>query len=357
MLIMSKNVEVGLGEWRNASSDELGYTGPQLETNEYRYTAKNGQAFNVFVADARPDGVGPTYLTSTQYDYRMDDLLRRGSSIFATQTGSRVAVSEIPGITFDPETPFRTKGAWQTPYQSLRALSGDYGPLALTVLEGLDAGLHFKDGDEVQIGGRSLAAKIGEGILDSLARHKFSKDLKVSRVDLVEPVSGFGNLSVSRQWKILQELSGYEENMRIDVYIPENEQIGHPGVRFEDQSELNDRILKHVRRTQFPAMYATGMGQRNGLGSILARAMADKTNDGIGLHEAEITVAYGDASRVSFEKDIVAAREVVRQIGGDVKILKLTDEKGSNTPIAHHALDSFARMASYAQQRNSNFSA
>jgi len=354
---MSEKIQLSLNDWRGVTSDELGYTGPHLKTEEHRHVTKNGQAFNVFIADARPDGVGPTYLTSTQYDYRMDNLLRRNSAIFATQTGSRVAVSEVPGISFDPDNPFHTKGAWQTPHQSLMAATGNYDPLSLVILDAFDTYLDFKDGDEIQVGGRSLGAYMAVSMLSNLALHKFSKSLKVSRVDLVEPVNAFGNRHISHQVRILKELASYEEEMRIKAYLPENEEIGHPGVRFEDESELNDRILKYVRRTQFPATILTGAGLRKGLDPVLVHAMADRTNDGIGLHEAEISIAYGNASHVSFEKDLVAAQEAVRQVGGEVKLLMLTDEDGGgNKPMAHHALDSFARMASYAQRRNSNFS-
>jgi len=357
VLIMSERVEIGINEWRDLSSDELGFTGSQLKTEEHRYVAENGQAFNVFIADARPDGVGPTYLTSTSFDYRMDTLLKRGTSILATQSGSRVAVSEVPGITYDYDNPFHSKGAWQTPRQSLTAFTGNFDSLSLMQLEAFDKYLKFQDGDEIQVGGRSLAAYMAASMLRNIAQHKFPKRLKVSRVDFVEPVNAFGNHSLARQWKILGELASYEERMRTEVYIPENEQIGHTTPRFEDESELNDRILKHVRRTQFAATYLTGAGLRKGIDHSLVRAMADKTNDGIGLHDADITFARGDASHVSFEKDLVAAREEVRRVGSDAKIITLTDESSGDVPLAHHALDSLGRIASYAQQRNTNFSA
>lgn len=354
---MSKNVEIGIGEWRGVSSDELGFTGSHLHTEDHRYVAENGQAFNVFIADARPNGVGPTYLTSTSFDYRMDTLLRRGASVLATQSGARVAVSEVPGVTADFDDPFHTKGAWQTPLQSLTAFTGNFDRLSLMQLEAFDKYLVFKDGDEIQVGGRSLAAYMAVSMLSNLARHRFSKNLKVSRVDLVEPVNAFGNQTITRQLKMLQQLASYEEDMRTNVYIPENAEIGHQTDRFEDESELNDRILKHVRRTQFLATYLSGAGLRKGLDPTLIYAMADKTNDGIGLHEADITISRGNASRVSFEKDLLAAREAIRRVGGDAKVLEFTDAPGTDTPIAHHALDSLGRMASYAQRRNSNFSA
>lgn len=353
---MSERQVLNLSDWDNLSSDELGYTGPQLSTETHRYESDNGQAFNVFVADARTSEDDPTILTSTSHDYRLDPLLKRRLSVAATQSNSRIVLSEIPGVTMDPEDPFHTKGGWQTPYQTLMAFTGNYDPLAEAQLEAMDSVIDFQPGQEIQLAGESLGAYAVVSMARVLGQRRFKKQLTISRLDLMEPVNAYGNYMLLRQARMLYSLATREDQLR-QVYLGENAAIGHGDIgAFEKLSDRTKKIDRHVKVRQIPAVYLTGAGLRKGLHTALKDALADRTNDGTRLHEADITIARGIASSVSHEKDLVSAREFIREVGSDAKIISFEAEPDDETLISHHVLNSLGRFASYMTLRNNNFS-
>lgn len=349
---MSENMVLDYRNWDSLSSDEIGYTGDALNVSTIRHVNKNGQKFNILNVDARVDENGPTILTTTSHDYRTDTLLERRMSILATHTGSRVIVCELPGVTIDRDDPFHTDGAWQTPIQLLSAISGNFDPIATAQLDAIDAEVGFYDGQEIQLFGESLGAYCVTAMARSIATGAFSKRLKISRMDLVEPVNSYGNYRIGRQLSVLKHLATIEEQRR-QSYLGENTLIGHGDVgAFETMSLDNKKIDRYLKSRQFPAVYLTGMGLRKGLDTALLQAMEDRTADGTGLYEADISVYRGKDSTVSKEEDIYELSEAIIRKGGHSRSIELRGGINDATPIGHHVLNSFGRLATYATMWN-----
>jgi len=349
---MSENVTLEFERFKNLSSDELGLTAPGLKVETHRHENKWGQQFNVLEVDARQTDTDPTILTSTSFDYRIDPLLERRMSILATRSNARVLLSEIPGVTMDRDDPFHTKGAWQTPRQTALAFSGDFDPLALEQLRAIDATVGLAEYENIQLLGESLGAYAVTAMARVIAHRQFDKGLRITQMDLIEPVNTYGNYTLLRQAKMLGNLAGREANLRQDVYLGENTLIGHGEIRaFERQSAENKRIDDFVKRRQIPATYLTGAGLRKGLHTALKDALSNDDVDGPHLRDARILIARGADSSVSFEKDLISAANTVRENGGYAETISLVAPKGDSTPIGHHVLNSYARLASYADAR------
>lgn len=348
---MSEKMVVDFKRWKDLTSDELGLTAPGLKIATHRHENQWGQQFNVLEVDARQSDSDPTILTSTSFDYRIDELLERRMAILATHSNARVIVSEIPGVTMDRNDPFHTKGAWQTPIQTASAFSGNFDPLALAQLRAIDAEIGLDENSKIQLFGESLGAYAVIAMARVIAQYKFDKGLRITQMDLVEPVNAYGNYTIFRQATMLKSLASREDRLR-QVYLGENTLIGHGEVgAFERQSDENMRIDKYVKLRQIPATYLTGAGLRKGLHSALKDTLSNVDSDGPHLREAQIVIARGIDSSVSFEKDLLSAADTIRDNGGQVKTISLEAIAGDETPISHHVLNSFGRFASYADAR------
>lgn len=348
---MSEKIEIGFEQWKGLSSDELGLTAPGLKIETHRYENQYGQQFNVLEVDARQSDSDPTIITSTSFDYRVDALLERRMAILATHSRARVLLSEIPGVTMDRQDPFHTKGGWQTPLQTLAAFSGNFDPLAREQLRAIDATVGLEDGSHIQLFGESLGAYAVTAMARVMAQHEFDKGLRITQMDLVEPVNAYGNYTLFRQATMLKNLATREDRLR-QIYLSENTLIGHGEIgAFEKQSDENMRIDKYVKRRQIPATYLTGAGLRKGLHAALKDTLSNNDSDGPRLRDANITIARGIDSSVSLEKDLVSAAETIRDNGGYARTVSLEAAPGDTTLISHHVLNSFGRLASYADAR------
>jgi len=350
---MSEKLTLDLDRWTGSTSDELGYTSPSLFAETHRFKDTNGQEFNVLEIDGRKEGTdGPTILSSTSFDYRIEDLLERRMAILATHKNARVLLAEIPGVTMDRQNPFNTKGAWQTPKQTLFASMGDFDLLAEQQLRAIDATVGLEEGMDVQLFGESLGAYAVVAMARVMAQRTFNKGLRVTQMDLVEPVNAYGNHTFIRQALMLKNLATIEDTRRAIYLDEENARIGHGDiVAFEKQSEENMRIDKHVKLRQIPATYLTGAGLSKGLHTALTHALANTDNDGPQLRDADIFLSRAVDSTVSFEKDLASAANTIRENGGHAFTYSLEAADGDKTPIGHHILNSLGRLASYAELR------
>jgi hypothetical protein len=346
---MSEHQTIDHRKWNGASSDELGYTGDSLHTSLlHRHTNQSGQQFNVLNIDARRDGVGSTILASTPLDHRITPFFTLRAAIFARQMGVQFIVSEVPGVTIDPENPLRTKGAFQTPNQALSAFMGNYEPIAKAQLQAIDAEVGLEDGQEVELFGESLGTDYVVGMAQAIAHHSFEKRLKISKMHLFEPVNSFGNYRVDRIIGILRKLTTIEAK-RAPLYIAENEAIGHRNAKpFEQESEENEKIDKLLKTRQFLAAYFAGAGIRKGLHGAILDAMRDHSADGSGLHEAEIITSLAVHSSVSHEKDSSQLTDAINEAGGRAKLVLLEAGEGDQTPLGHGVLNSIGRLAEFA---------
>lgn len=340
--------------WNESSDDELGVATTDKTVELHRYIAENGQSFNVLDVDARTVGEsgeqeGPTIVGAISFDYRIDPLLTHKMSILAHHASARVLMSELPGVSVDHDDPFHTKGAWQTPAQTVAAFSGNFDPLALEQLRAVDSVAHFQDGDEIQLFGQSLGAYSVTAMTRVLANGSFEKALTVPKMTLFEPVNAYGNYYLINQLKMLKNLATTEDTRR-QVYLDENAQIGHPMRAFEQLSDETLAIDKFVksRPAQIIATYASGAGLRKGLHSALYDAMNNKTEDGPHLADAEIIVARATDSTVSHDEDLISLADAAHDAGGSVRLVKFSAGEGETTPLGHHSPDSLGRMADLA---------
>ena len=336
--------------WKGASALELGTAEDDKLIQTHRYEAENGQSFNVLEVDARKEGKpDKTIVGAISFDYRIDPLIRLKMAILAHHTSSRVLMTELPGVTVDHNEPFHTKGGWQTPWQTVAAFSGNFDPIAKQQLEAADSVAKFKDGDSIELFGQSLGAYSITAMTRVLAKGEFHKNLRVSKMTLFEPVNAYGNHYLVDQLKMLKSLATIEDARR-QLYLDENEAIGHPMRAFEQISPETARIDKYVktRPGQIIATYASGAGLRKGLHTALYNAMADKRSEGPRLDEAQIIVARAADSTVSHEEDLLSLAGAAHEAGGSVRLARFTSGESDNTPFGHHAPDSLGRMADLA---------
>ncbi|MDB5180146.1 MAG: hypothetical protein JWN12_778 [Candidatus Saccharibacteria bacterium] len=348
---MPEKVILELERWKGLSSEELGLTAPDLKITTHRYENQWGQQFNVLVVDARKSDSDPTIITSTSFDYRIDELLENRMAILATRSDARVIVSETPGITMDRNDPFHTKGAWQTPRQTTLAFSGNLDPLALEQLRAIDSVVGLDEYAELQFFGESFSADAVVAMARVIAQRKFDKGIRITRMDLNEPVNAYGNYTIFRQAMMLRSLATREDRL-LHVYLNENTLIGHGEVSaFEKQPNINKRADRYVKHRQIPATYLSGAGLRKGLHTALKDALSNVDSDGPHLRDAPIVIARGIDSSVSLEKDLISAADTIRDNGGQAKTISLEAPVGDKTLIAHHVTSSFARFASYTDAR------
>jgi hypothetical protein len=350
---MSEKVTLYLDKWKDVTDNEIGLTSGDLKTELHRYKNDQNQEFNIFIADARKSADDPTIISSTSFDYRIDPLLENSTKILANRSNARVIVSEIPGITMDRDHPYQTTGAWQTPRQTLLAFSGDFDPLTYEMLNGIKAVAGLERGAKLQFKGNSLGAYAVVSMARNIALRRIDEDYQITRMDLIEPVNSYGNYTLARQAFILRSLATTEDQRR-QLYLGENTTIGHGEIKaFEQQSDENMRIDRYIksRPRQILATYLTGAGLRKGLDSALKDALSNRDSDGPHLREAKIVIARGIDSTVSFENDLISVADTVRENGGQVQTISLKAETGDTTPIGHHVLDSYARLASYTDER------
>ncbi|MGH7218065.1 MAG: hypothetical protein ACREGE_01280 [Candidatus Microsaccharimonas sp.] len=367
---MNEFEQVGLNyrNWEGATADELGYLkrdgiyensakGPAGMHVERHFVEPlgNGQYINVFNADARPlntsgERIGPTILKFQSHNYRIDELSERKTQIHAHQAGARVLDIELPGVTMDYQDPKNTKGGFMTPLQFAQSFSGDFDALAHAQLKAADQVVAFKDGDEIQAYGESLGAYSAVALARVLARGRFEKQLHISKMTLVEPVNGTANRSIMNQLKMSTERLAKIEHYRRLVYLTENTTIGHPVTMFEmlnDQTAHIDTALKS-RIGQAVAAAASGAGLRKGLEGALWGALANRSEIGPRLHEADITIAHGRESSVTLAKDLSNLADVARERGVTVRLVEFGSSKENMMPAGHSQLDSLGRMAEAA---------
>lgn len=339
--------------WGGTPDAELGTEVPGRMPHLHRYAAPNGQAFNVLEIDEREDKdgrkSGSTIVGALSFDYRIDPLLTQKMGILAHHNKARVLMTELPGVTVDHDDPYHTRGAWQTPVQTVAAFSGNFDPLALQQLNAVDHVADFQDGEEIQLFGQSLGAYSITAMARVLASGNFPKRLAVSKMTLFEPVNAYGNYYLINQLKVLKNLATTEDARR-QSYLNENEHIGHPMRAFEQLSDETRAIDNYVksRPLQIVSTYASGAGLRKGLHTALRDATANRDADGPRLHEADITVARAIDSTVSHEKDLISLADAAHESGVPVRLVEFTSGGGDLTPLGHHSPDSLGRMADLA---------
>ncbi|HEY8886182.1 MAG TPA: hypothetical protein VIM31_01630 [Candidatus Microsaccharimonas sp.] len=344
---MSETVEIGLKQWENSSSDELGFTSPDVTRKTTRFINDKGQQFNVVDVDARNGQPGPTVLTSMSFDFRAQPLYEARMATIGTQLQARVISSEIPGITINLDDPDHTRGDFQTPHQTAMALFGDFDPLAEEQFKAMYEVGELSDDDEYQFLGGSLGAYSVVAMARAMANGKlFGKNFNVTRMDLIEPVNAYGNYTILRQGKILYNLATTEDQRR-QVYLAENAARGYgdSGKAFEKISPYTLKQDKYVKGRQVLATYATGIGLRKGLHAALEDAL-ERAPD---LRGTDIALYRAKDSTVSFEADLQSASQTIRDNGGQAEAFTLVGEVGDATPIGHHVLDSHDRNASFAR--------
>lgn len=340
--------------WADTTDVEIGTSFDDKMVQTHRYEAESGQQFNVLEVDARLKGAdgqleGPTIIGAISFDYRIDPLLTRKMAILAKHASARVFMTELPGVTVDHDTPFETKEAWQSPSQTIAAFSGNFDPLALQQLQAVDSVAGFKDHDRVQLFGQSLGAYSVTAMARVLAGESFNKSLHVDKMTLFEPVNAYGNYYLANQLKMLRSLATTEDARR-QVYLDENEAIGHPMRAFEQLSSETAAIDKHVksRPAQIVATYASGAGLRKGLHTALADAAKNTSSDGPLLAEADIIAVRATDSTVSHAKDLLELESAAREGGSSVRLVEFSSAEHDDTPSSHHFPDSLGRMADLA---------
>lgn len=347
---MSEKIELGLQPWLDVSSDELGYTSSGLRSSITRYNEgeKHQQQFNVLDIDARNGEPGPTIITSTPFNYRIDPLMRRRMTQLATHSKARVLASELPGVTIDLDDPENTGGDYQTIPQTLMALCGNFDLLAAKQLEAIDSVANFADGDQIQLVGHSLSAYSMVAMARVIAQGKlYDKQLAITRMDLIEPVNAYGNHTIDHQIKMFFQLAQLEDQRR-QLYLQENVRIGHGDIgAYEKISPFTAKADKYVKRRQVLAIYASGAGLRKGMTPALDQAFEASPD----LRNTQFVLSRGIDSTASFENDLLSAAYAIRNSGGKAETIAFVAEKGDSTPMGHSVLDSLARMASYAVTR------
>jgi hypothetical protein len=349
---MSETIEVGIKQWESASSDELGFTSPDVTKKTTRFTNAAGQQFSVIDIDARNGEPGPTILSSPSFDFRAQPLYEARLATIAVQANARIMSSEIPGVTIDLDDPYRTQGDFQTRHQTTMALFGDFDPLAAEQLKAMYEVGELSDDDEYQFLGGSLGAYAVVAMARAMAHGKlFGKNLNFTRMDLIEPVNAYGNYTLLRQGKMLLSLAGLEDKRRKEFYLAENEARGYgdSGKAFETISAetLKQDVFVKSRPQQIIATYATGIGLRKGLHTALENALHDAPE----LRGMNIALIRGLDSTVSHETDLQSAAHTIRESGGRATTFTLVGEAGDPKPIGHHVLDSHDRNGSFAKAR------
>jgi len=346
---MSETIEIGVARRNDASSDipEVDYAA--IKTKTSRFTNSKKQKFNILDIDARNGEPGPTILTSTAFNYRFQPLYIAVMTTLAVQSGARVVSSEIPGITIDLDDPLHTTGDFQTPAQTMLALSGDYDPLGTEQIKAMYEVGELSEDDEYHFVGVSFGACAVVAMARALSKRKlFAKKFNVTEMDLIDPVNAFGNHTIVRQAQLLYNLATTEDQRR-QLYLAENEAGGYGdgGKEFTKISPDASKHDKHVKLRQIVATYATGIGLRKGLHTTLADALRDAPE----LRNMHVTLSRANDSSVCRDSDLQSAAETIRQSGGRADVQTLVGKQGEKIPIGHHVLDSISRYGSFAKAR------
>lgn len=337
--------------WVGASSTELGYEGEHLHIERHRYTdPENQQQFNITDIDARPNGEGPTVIYLTSHNYRIDELLERRMSIYATQTKSRVIICEMPGITMNRENPNRTKGAFQIPDQTSALLRGNWEPTSTAQLKAIDAVIGLEDGQEIQLLGESMSTHSVVGVLQSVAHGSFEKNLNFTKIDLIEPINTSGKLSLGKIADLVSSLNTVEAFRKL-IYLEENKRINHEVAPYE---QLHQKIVKRLNTRQLLATIATGLGVRVGIDTGLLELMENSSSTGLDLGSTRFTLITARESVVSSGKDARKLVQAINERGGHAQHVMMKARKGDvtpegqPTPIGHAFGTSLGRQASQA---------
>jgi len=335
-------------QWIGSTDAELG-TALADTSKIHRYQAFNGQAFNVLEVDGRRGEGGPVIVGAASFDCRIDPLLTKRMGILAHHSGARVFMAELPGVTVDHADPFHTRGAWQTPMQTAMAAAGNFDMLAKKQLKAIDSIAHFQDGDEIQLFGQSMGAYSAASMARVLAKNSYRKQIVISKMTLVEPVNAWRNNNAIEHFKMVRNLI-VNEDARRQVYLDENDLIGHPTAAYEQLTDETKRIHQHMRSriSQRMAAYAAGMGLRKSLYTVLSDVISDRDPGGTHLHEADITVARASSSTVSLDTDLLALSDAAHEQGVWLRLTEFEAGAGDPTPLGHHSADSLGRMADLA---------
>lgn len=333
--------------WVGSTNEELG-TALAETSIIHRYTAANGQSFNILEVDGRKDQDGPVVVSAASFGSRIDPHLTERMGIYAHHTGSRIFVAETPGVTIDYDNPYNMRGAWQSPKQTLAASMGNFDPIAIAQLKGIDSIAHFEDGDKIELYGNSMGTYAAGAMVRVLEKNAFKKQIIVSKMTLVEPVNARPNNNILEHFKMVRNLVATEDTRR-HLYLAENDFIGHPSVTIEDVFQ-DKRLYKHLKSqsAQNIATYAVGIGLRKNLYSTMHDVVANRNPDGTQLYNADITVARAFDSTVSLSKDLLALSAAARENGSYFRLLEFKAGKGDLTPLGHHTTDSLGRMSDFA---------
>ncbi|TAL14467.1 hypothetical protein EPN95_02640 [Patescibacteria group bacterium] len=331
--------------WSGMSSDEIGYTADNLQITDYTYESSDGQ--HVDVVHVSPEGASHTVIVPASHNQRPDDFLKVQLSVIATTTESEVTWVGEPNIGNSP----RTKLSLQAIKNSIAAFWGDYVPNATTQLNAINNTVGLSNGQDVRFLAFSQASAPVTGMLLSVAQEVFEPKVKVSAVDFIDNVNIFGDKGPLAPIKLASSLTKIEQPRRLK-YLNENSEIGHGSVKPADLvSDEDRRIHAMLTRRQFLPLYFGAQGLRWGIHTPFIRAAQDRTADGIGLQDADISFYVAEDSTVSNKSDVESILELLNEKGISARAVEFIRGKAKRREIGHHILDSLGSLKDFALKK------
>jgi hypothetical protein len=355
------------------SPEELGVAllDDPTRTKIHSHTTPDGrQHWNILEIDGRPedtDGVreGINVIVASPWGSRISPIPAHKGAVVAQQRGARVWISDTPSQAIRYDAPFNDKGHQLTREQLAGVRVGNFGPLAHTVLEGIDSYAHFEEGEEIQVIGESMAANTIVYMVNDIAEGKF-KPLNVTRMELIEPVNVYGDKTPLGIYQIAKALGGKSiEALRRGLYIRENNEIGYPNaVLYESIDDETAKINKYIHsiRRQRLAAFALGSGLRKGFHTVLDRVLSTKTENSPLTPDSKIILSRAADSTVTFRTHYEQLADHMKKFDVPIQLIEFIDsienyseqtrdeiENGTKklTRIGHSFADSIGRWATY----------
>lgn len=356
---MVPKIEIDHQRWEKNSPSEIGFDATGKIINHITHMNPDGLQIDIVDIDARANEAGPTTLVALPYNGHIDDYFAKQWSVFAHHTAGRVIGVGRLGETRYTDELRHTNGDKLGIKRLMGGLIGNSLSFSAAQIQAVDAEIGFEDGKPIGIAGESRANQdIAEWAYHLSRGNIINKHVPIARVDMIEPVNAHTNGSLLHPIQVARTLRLLERPLRL-TYLAENDNIEYGDMDkvrpYDFMSDENKRIFRRHNRRQWMATVASGIGLRASLDWLLSEAMADKTNDGARLHEADITFWRAGSSKVSLSADIENAIDVVRQAGGNGRQVELVPSPRDNTKLGHFALESFRRRASFSEQYATNF--
>lgn len=312
----------------------------------------------MLVIDGRKDGKGPTILKSTSLDYRLNPFLVRQETINANHLCARIGIAEIPGISGIPLGPKgeldlsididkKISTVRQTKEEQRQVRYGAFDLLAIKQLIALSDILGLSAYDHVELGGHSLGAMLAATMGRVAARQQLSIPLVVDQIHLEDP-SNIYNLSSLAIMQIANN-GRIETKRRNEVYLKENEDIGHGDVTpFERQSEETAQISKYVKGRQKSTALRCLHATRRGIQPILMDFIDQGLRNGTASSETVISIAHYEQSLACTLSDAQSLHDAVKSNGMRSEIFEYVSPPDKPTDLGHQTSASLGRTASIA---------